>query len=169
MSEKSIVLVGFMGSGKSLTSKKLAETLGWDMVSTDELIVKREGRAIADIFKDSGESYFRKIEKDIVFEVSQQSGIIVDCGGGVVLDSENMANLKKNGTIFYLSASPEYIYQNIKDQTHRPLLRVDDPQAKIAELLGARQSYYARADVIIDANKPIDQIAEEILRILENE
>ena len=166
---KNIVLIGFMGSGKSLTSNKLAESLKRRVVSTDKLIEEREGRTIADIFRDSGEVYFRKVERGIVAEVSDQNGVIVDCGGGVVLDPENIKNLKKNGLVFYLSAPPQRIYDNIKGQKHRPLLDVEDPRAKIADLLKSRQPYYEQADVIVDADKSIHQIAEDILKVLKNE
>ena len=166
---RNIVLVGFMGSGKSLTSNKLAGVLKCKVFSTDKLIEQREGRAITEIFRDSGEAYFRKVEKEVVKEISDKKGIILDCGGGVVLDSDNMTNLRKNGTIFYLSAPPERIYNNIKGQKHRPLLNVNNPQAKISELLEARKPYYEKADIIIDADKPIGQIAEDILKVIKNE
>jgi shikimate kinase len=165
---KNIVLVGFMGSGKSLTSNKLAKALKRDVISTDKLIEKQEGRSITDIFRDSGEAYFRKVEKEIVKEVSAQKGIIIDCGGGVVLDPENMAQLKKNGLVIYLSAPPERIFTNIKNQKHRPLLNVEDPQMKIAELLSMRKSYYEKADVVINADKSIDEIAQDILKVIKN-
>jgi shikimate kinase len=167
--DKNIVLVGFMGSGKSLTSNKLAGTLKRPVFSTDQLIEQREERAITDIFHDSGEAYFRKVEKEVVKEVSSQTGIILDCGGGVVLDPENMVNLKENGLVIYLSAPPERIYNNIKGQKHRPLLNVEDPQFKIGELLEARKAFYEKADIIIDADKPIDQIAEDILEVIKDE
>ncbi|MCK4882417.1 MAG: shikimate kinase, partial [Candidatus Omnitrophica bacterium] len=166
---KNIVLVGFMGSGKSLTSNKLAGALNRKIVSTDKLIEQRERRTITDIFRDSGEAYFRQVEKETVKQVSEQTGIIIDCGGGVVLDSENVENLKKNGRVFYLSAPPERIYNNIKSQKHRPLLNVEDPQAKIGELLQARKPYYEKADIVIDADKSINQIAEDILEVVNNE
>ena len=166
---KNIVLVGFMGSGKSLTSNKLAGALNRKIVSTDKLIEQREVRAITDIFRDSGEAYFRQVEKETVKQVSEQTDIIIDCGGGVVLDSENVENLKKNGLVFYLSAPPERIYNNIKSQKHRPLLNVEDPQMKIGELLQARKPYYEKADIVIDADKPIDQIVEDILEVVNNE
>lgn len=159
MKTKNIALVGFMGSGKSMTANKLAGILNRKVLSTDALIEQKEGRAITDIFRESGEAYFRKVEKEIIKEVSGQSGMIFDCGGGVVLDPENMANLKKNSLVIYLSASPESVCNAIKDQKHRPLLNVEDPQSKIAELLEARKPYYEKADVIIDADhKAIDQI-----------
>jgi shikimate kinase len=166
---KNIVLVGFMGSGKSLTSKELARVLKRKIISTDDLIEEIEGRPITEIFRDSGEAYFRRLEKDVVRDVSARSGIIIDCGGGAVLDAENMENLKKNGMVFFLSASPKRIYDNIKGQEHRPLLNVEDPQAKISELLAARQSYYEKADIIIDADKPIDLIAEDILKVVQDD
>ena len=166
---KNIVLVGFMGSGKSLTSNKLAGALNRKIVSTDKLIEQRERRTITNIFRDSGEAYFRQIEKETVKQVSEQTGIIIDCGGGVVLDPENVENLKKNGRVFYLSAPPERIYSNIKSQKHRPLLNVEDPQAKIGELLQARKPYYEKADIVIDADKSINQIAEDILEVVNNE
>lgn len=166
---RNIVLIGFMGSGKSKTAEKLAGILKRRVVSTDALIEQRDGRTIKDIFRDSGEAYFRRVEKDVVKEVSEQKSVILDCGGGVVLDAANMANLRKNGLVIYLAASPEYIYKNIKGREHRPLLNVEDRQAKIAELLKAREPYYKKADVTIDADKAIDQIVQDILKVLEHE
>ena len=167
ISAKNIVLVGFMGSGKSMTARKLAGMLKRKSVSTDRLVEQKEGRAITDIFADSGETYFRKVEKEVVKKVSAEKGIILDCGGGVVLDPDNMACLKRNGTVFFLSAPARRIYNNIKDQTHRPLLNVDDPQARIAELLSARQAFYEQADVTIDADQSIDGIVQDILKELD--
>jgi len=169
MTEKNIILVGFMGSGKSVTSNMLADILKRKVVSTDTLIEEREGRPIKEIFRDSGEAYFRRVEKEIVKEVSDQSDLIIDCGGGVVLDPENMANMKESGIVIYLSASPEYIYNNIKDRKHKPLLNVEEPQLRIVELLNARKPYYEKADVTINANRPIDQIAKDIVKVLANE
>jgi len=170
MAEKNIVLIGFMGCGKSLTSNKLAETLDRQVISTDKLVEQKEGQSIAEIFERFGEGYFRKVEKEIIKEISDQRGKIIDCGGGAVMDDENMANLKKNGHIVYLSASPESIYTNIKHRSHRPLLNVEDPQSKIIELLEERKPYYEKADVTINADhRNINQIAEDVLKGLANE
>jgi len=168
--DRNIVLIGFMGCGKSLTSKRLAKFLIRKVVSTDDLVEKKEKRSIKKIFQESGEDHFRKVEKEIVREISKLNGAIVDCGGGVYLDPDNVTYLKRNGIVFYLSASPKCVYDNIKNRKHRPLLDVEDPLSKITELLEARKPYYEKADVIVDADyKTIDQIAEEILRTLENE
>jgi len=170
MAEKNIVLIGFMGCGKSLTSNKLAETLNREVISTDKLVEKKEGQPIAEIFEKSGEEYFRRIEKEIIKEIADQRGMIIDCGGGVALDEENMVNLKKNGHVIYLSASPKSIYNNIKDRSHRPLLNVADPELKIAELLEERKPYYEKADATINADhRAINQIAEDILKVVANE
>ena len=93
---KNIVLVGFMGAGKSVVAKNLGAILKRHVVSTDAMIVEREKRPITDIFKDSGEAYFRGVEKSVVEEVSKKNNLIVDCGGGVVLNQDNIDNLKKN-------------------------------------------------------------------------
>lgn len=170
MAVKNIVLIGFMGCGKSLTSNKLAEILNRKVISTDKLVEQKEGRSIAEIFKKSGEGYFRKVEKEIIKKISGQDGMIIDCGGGVVMDAENMVNLKENGLVIYLSASPEFIYNNVKRRSRRPLLDVADPQLKITELLEERKPYYEKADVTVNADhRTINQIAEDVLKVLADE
>jgi len=157
-----------MGAGKSVVARKLADLLKRNLVSTDELIVQREGRAINDIFKDSGEPYFRKVEKAVVAEVSQKDHQVIDCGGGVILDPDNVANLKEKGIIFYLAASPEVIYERVKNQRHRPLLKGENPRTKIEELLNSRQSRYQTAahHTIDTSNKTIEQVVNEIQRLM---
>jgi len=165
--KKNIVLTGFMGAGKSVIAKKLESILKRRLVSTDGLIVDREKRPITDIFKDSGEDYFRKVESEVVGEISAQEGLIVDCGGGIVLNEDNVVNLKRTGIVFYLSATPEVIYKRVKDQKHRPLLNVDDPLKAIKELLEKRELLYLKADHTINtSDKTIEQVAEEIIKLL---
>lgn len=165
---KNIALVGFMGSGKTAVSKKLAAFLKRDFISTDEIIVEREKRSISDIFKDSGERYFRDLEKSVINEVSQKNNLVIDCGGGIVLQKENIDRLKQNGLIFYLRATPEVILERTKGQGHRPLLNVPDPKQKIKELLRERENYYRQADLTIEtSNRSIDSVVQEILKVLE--
>jgi shikimate kinase len=167
MKIKNIVLVGFMASGKTLISNKLAQLLQRDVVSTDNLIEKKDGRPITEIFQGSGETHFRALEKEAVREVSAKEGLILDCGGGVVLDPENISNLKKTGIIIYLSTSPEVIWERVKGKKHRPLLNVEDPKAKIRELLEARRPYYEQADHIVDTNgKSVEQVCSEIMELM---
>ena len=141
-----------MGSGKSLAAKTLEKKLKVKRLSTDELIENKEGKKIPAIFKEQGQAYFRALEGKIVKQVARRKGVIIDCGGGVVLNPENIKLLKKNGIIFYLKASPKVIYQRIKKQKNRPLLDVANPQAKITELIKKRTPLYQQADYTVDSN-----------------
>lgn len=164
---KNIVLVGFMGAGKTSVSQKLAEILKRPCVSTDRAIEEKEKRSIVEIFKVSGEEYFRQREKEIVQELSQKENLIIDCGGGVVLQQENIDRLKENGILIYLSADPQVIYRRTKDRLHRPLLNVPNPQMKIRELLEQRKFYYEQAHCTIDTSDlSADQSAQKILKLL---
>ena len=166
-SMKNISLVGFMGAGKSTISKALALKLDRQRFSSDDLIEAKEKRTIPDIFQTSGEKHFRKVEKQVIKEISQKKGIILDCGGGVVLDPENISNLKKDGIVVFLSASPKVIFDRVKDSTHRPLLQVENPLLRIEELLEQRTAFYDQADFTIDTNsKNIDDICQEIITLL---
>lgn len=162
-----IILVGFMGAGKSLISRELAALTGREIITTDGMIEKAGGRSISDIFREDGEEHFRKLEKQAVASACAQEQVIIDCGGGVVLAPENIARLKETGVVFYLSATPEEIYRRVKDETHRPLLDTDDPMARIEGLLAQRRSFYEQADHIIDTNGRLPRdICQEILGLM---
>jgi len=170
MTTKNIILVGFMGAGKTVTARVLAERLGRTLVSTDDEIIAKEGRSINDIFRDSGEAYFRQVEQKVVRECSARSGLVIDCGGGIVLDQANMDALKTGGTVIYLKTSPDVVYARVKDQTHRPLLNVEDPLQKIRDMLQQRAPFYAQADHAVDTDgKSAEDVAEEIIKIIESQ
>lgn len=170
MLEKNIVLIGFMGSGKSIISKRLANMLNRQLLSTDDLIVQQEGRSVNRIFEESGEGYFRQMERKVVEGVAEKQSVVIDCGGGVVLNPENITDLKRRGILIYLSASPECIYENIKDKDDRPLLNVQDPLARIRKLLKERRALYEQADyIIMTDNKTADEVCEEVIRILSHD
>lgn len=159
-----IYLVGFMGTGKTAVGKQLAQKLNFKLVDIDDLIVKKEGRSISDIFAQSGEPYFRKAEKEALREVAAKTRQVVDCGGGIVIDSENIMMMKQSGRLVCLSARPEVILERTKRQSHRPLLNVAEPLAKIKELLEVRKPYYEKADFTVDTSDlTIQQVAEKIL------
>ena len=164
---KNIVLVGFMGTGKSVVGKRLAKQLNMEFVSTDDIVEKKENRTIAKIFEESGEPYFRKIEKEAVKEISGLDNAVIAAGGGVVLDEENMSSLRKNGVIICLNAAPQVIYERTKKHKHRPLLNVDNPVQKIKELLDSRSAFYARADYQIDtSDKSIMKVTEDVVKAI---
>ncbi len=163
-----IVLVGFMGTGKTVIAKELSKKLNREYVSLDNMIIQKEGKPVTRIFSEDGENYFREVEKVVTKKVSDLNNIIIDTGGGVVKDDENIKNLKKNGTIICLTASPNVIHKRVKEQTHRPLLNVDNPEEKIKELLNKRASFYAKADYTIDTSSlNINEVVEKIIDLIE--
>ena len=163
--EKNIVLIGFMGSGKSSVGKKLSYKLKEPFIDSDSLIEKRAGCSITQIFADKGEDAFRDIETKCIRELTEKKpGFIISTGGGMPLREENRKLLRKIGSVVYLKAEPETIYERIKDDTSRPLLRSEDPQKKIREMMNERSSIYEEAaDItVITDGKSCREIAGEI-------
>ena len=164
--DKNIILVGFMGTGKTVVGRRLADKCNLKFVDLDDLIEEKEGVKIAQIFLDKGEPYFRGLEKEITKQAAKGQSLVIACGGGVVLDKENVDALKANGIMFYLKASPGIILERTKSYAHRPLLNVDNPKKKIEELLEFRQPYYNHADYTIDtSNLKIEEVVDKILEI----
>jgi len=170
MNKKNIYLVGFMGTGKTTVGKILAKKLKKEFVEMDEEIEKREGKKIVDIFRLFGEPYFRKVEKEVLKEIASCFNLVVSCGGGVIVDEENLKILKKTGIIICLKATPSVIYERTKKTKERPLLNVSNPLKKIKELLARRAPFYAKADYFVDTSTLTpEEVSEEIIKILKNE
>ncbi len=166
---RNIVLVGFMGVGKTEVAKVLSARLNMRYASTDRLIEKKEGISIREIFSGKGEAYFRKLEKQVVKEVSLMENAVIDAGGGVVIDPENLKNLKKKGLVFCLRAEPGIILERTKKYVHRPLLNVRDPLEKIKKLLESRKHFYEPADFHLDTSAmSVGKVADEVEGILKN-
>lgn len=162
-----IILIGFMGSGKSAVGIKLSYRLRHAMEDTDKLIEKEEGRTISEIFATDGEAYFRNLETECLKKLIQTANQkIISVGGGLPIREENHALLKKLGTVVYLRAKAETIYERVKHDTSRPLLQGDDPKGKIQTLMAQRAGIYEKAsDIIIDVDdKDFDTIIDEIVR-----
>ena len=115
--------------------------------------------------------YFRDREAEAIRRLSSEEGVVIDCGGGAVLDPENIRNLKEKGTVFCLTASPEVILRRTQGRHHRPLLNTEDPLSKIRSLLAERRSAYeAAADFMIDTDQQtVRETADEIIRLLNND
>jgi len=164
---KNIVLVGFMGTGKTMVGKLLATQLKRRRLCLDDMIEWRVGKPITRIFEEDGEPYFRKIESEVVKVASHDKSVVIDAGGGVVIDRSNIKRLKEHGIVICLIARPEVIYNRTKGRMHRPLLNISDPVAGIKELLNKRQEYYSRADYTIDTSDITpEEIAAKILDIM---
>lgn len=160
---KNIILTGFMGTGKTSVGTRLAEITGYRFVDIDSLIEAEQKMSINDIFSQKGESYFRDCESRLIRQVLEGQGQIISTGGGAVIREENRAAFKKAGLTICLTARPEVIYERVKHETHRPLLKVPDPMSKIRELLDARAGFYRDADIIIDtSDKSVEEVLNEI-------
>lgn len=161
---KNIVLTGFMGTGKTEVGRILSLKLGYSLVDADTEIEKEQGITITEIFKQYGEIKFREIESDVIKRLSELENTVISTGGGAVLRQENMDNLRKNGIVICLTASPETILKRTSNNNDRPLLQVENPLQKIKELLEFRRPYYEKADIMIDTEgKSPLQVAEEII------
>lgn len=145
-----IVLVGFMGTGKSAVGKLLAERLAFWFLDMDELIEARAGKPITRIFAEEGEPRFRAMERELVRELAQQRGLVVATGGGIVLNPDNLRDFSRSGLVVCLSAAPEEILRRVGNSTHRPLLNQPDPAAAIRNLLAKRQALYDAIPFQID-------------------
>ncbi|MHB9154545.1 MAG: shikimate kinase [Endomicrobiales bacterium] len=158
-----IVLTGFMGTGKTAVAKILSDRLNWPLYDTDEIIEKEVGMKIPEIFARHGEKYFRELESRAVKLVSLQDQAIIACGGGVVLQKENMDDLEKHGVVICLTAAPEKILERTQS-SERPLLAVKEPLTRIKELLYFREPFYRRCHMTLDTGcMGAEEVAEKIM------
>ena len=163
--KNNIILIGFMGSGKSTLGKRLAEVLNYKFIDTDLEIEKKEGRTISQIFKEEGEVYFRDLETVIIREfLEEEKGKVISVGGGLPLRQENREILQMLGTVIYLKTTSETIYERLKEDTSRPLLQTEDPKKRIKELMEEREEKYREASHIIlqTDSKQIEEMISEI-------
>ena len=162
-----IFLIGFMGCGKSTNAACLAEMTGARQVEMDQMIVENEEMAIADIFKEKGEPYFRELETELIKSSAGVEPAVISCGGCAVLKEENVRLMKECGKIVLLTAEPETIYERVKDSTERPVLNGNMNVGYIESLMEKRRpKYEAAADVTIATDgKTSEEISGEILAI----
>jgi shikimate kinase len=162
-----VVLTGFMGTGKTSIGERLAARLGRPFIDTDTLVEQRDGRPVAAIFAEAGEAYFRAAERQAIAEAVTVPGAVIATGGGAVVDPANVARLRAAAPIVCLTARPAVILARAGDGRTRPLMQGDDPARRIAALLAARASAYAAADLELDtSDAAIDDIVAAIERFL---
>ena len=165
---KNIILIGFMGSGKTTIGKALEEKTDMTFVDTDELIEAYEGCKISEIFVDKGEAYFRRLENETLKDLlTSTDNKVISTGGGIVTNQENIPLLKQLGKVFYLRIKPETVVKRLEGDKTRPLLIGEDKLVKVEQLMTDRKELYEMA-----ADKTIDtdglSVSEIVCGILED-
>ncbi len=169
---RNIVLIGFMGTGKTSVANAIAREYGYDAVDTDRLICEKEGMSINEIFAQKGEEGFRQIETALIRDdLVKMTGMVISCGGGMPLREENRRLLKQAGTVIWLKTSMPKLMERLQGDTTRPLLACPDPQARVRTLLKERAPLYSAAadrEILTDEKTPA-AIAREIIALLKKE
>ncbi len=166
-----IILIGFMGCGKSTVGIRLSYKLRRIVEDTDKLIEKKAGMSIKEIFATKGESAFREMETGCLRELLlTREEKIISTGGGLPMKRENHPLLKELGTVVYLQISPECVWERLKNDTTRPLLQCDDPFAKIKDLLAMRAPLYEEAaDIVVNVDcKDMEEVLRELMMRLKD-
>ncbi len=163
-----IVLIGFMGAGKSTISDYLKTVFAMDVIEMDQIIAERAGMSISDIFETYGEQYFRDCETNLLIEMQSRTNVVISCGGGTPMRECNVVEMKKNGRVVLLTAKPETILDRVKDSHDRPLIENNKTVPFIADLMSKRrEKYEAAADIIIETDGKSElEICEELIHSL---
>ena len=168
-----VYLTGFMGSGKSTIAPILANTIGFNHIDIDEEIEKASGKRISEIFSDSGEQYFRELERKLLTRVSESGGCVVSLGGGTVINDVNLAIVKSSGILVYLKADIDQIVKRLRHKTNRPMITSADGtvlpedilRERVKVLLSQREPYYNQADIVVTTgNRRVGLTIDEIVR-----
>ncbi len=165
MKKNNVILIGFMGAGKTSAGRRCSRLLGWPLLDTDELIEQEAGMTITRIFAERGEQAFRETETAVLHRLLVNTDrTVISVGGGLPLREENRELLRKLGQVVFLRVRPETVLQRLKGDTTRPLLQGDHVEQKIQELLAYRNPIYAEAaDQVADVDeRDVREIAEEI-------
>ena len=164
MADPNIILVGFMGTGKTAVANILARKTNMPLIDTDAVIEERAAKPISSIFAEDGEPAFRVLENQVAAELAQPSGSIISTGGGIVKNPDNIKLLGRGGLVFCLQASVDEILRRVEGDTTRPLLQTTDRRGKVEALLAERAPLYASIPLQINTDgHTAEQVADEIL------
>lgn len=162
-----IILIGFMGVGKTTVGKLLAQRIGYRFVDADRVIEKETGLSIPQIFSRYGEGYFRQLEGQTIRRVLSHSGIVLATGGGAVMDPANFSFLMENGCVVALDAGEETLWERLKSCKDRPMLYSDNPRERMRALLEMRRPVYHRAHYVINVDDKLPhEVVDEITAII---
>lgn len=162
----SLVVTGFMGTGKSAVGREVANRMRWPFVDTDALIEAREGRSIPEIFAQEGEPYFRRLEALLVRELAGQRGLVIATGGGMLVPEENRTLMVRTSVVICLWADEETLIARLRGQRDRPLLARPDWEAVLRRLLAQRRPAYRALPYHVDTTgKTVTEVAEEVIAL----
>ena len=162
-----VVMVGFMGSGKTAVGRRLAQRLGYRFLDTDHFIETQLGRTINDIFAAEGEGYFRQIESNMAENLKELDNHVISTGGGLVVTPGNLERLKKAGIVVFLKAEVDDILARLSRDNKRPMLKGHDLKERVTSLLSERQPYYEQCDITVPTGgKGVNRVAGEIIRLM---
>lgn len=166
--QENIILIGFMGVGKTTVSARLGRMLRRTVLDTDQIIAERLQASIPEIFERRGEPFFRAAEHMLLSELKRESGSVISCGGGIILRSDNRRLLRSMGTVILLTATPETICARVSQRTDLPLLCENRTLSHIQSMLKNRERFYrACADLTISTDqKSVARICAQILALL---
>ncbi|HSW47728.1 MAG TPA: shikimate kinase [Candidatus Saccharimonadales bacterium] len=157
-----IVLIGFMGVGKSSVAPQLAKKLGINIIEMDDFIEKKAGKTLKEIFASGGESSFRKFENEVCHEIANIDNAVISTGGGVVMNANNFTSLKNNSTIIELNASFDTILKRINQKIPRPLFKDEESAKKLYDLRKPLYEKFAQIKISTD-NKSVSEVTNEII------
>ena len=166
--EKNLTLTGMMGVGKTTIGKRLAKKLNYSFVDVDKIIEKQEGESISSIFKNKGEDYFRKIEKQLTIIELKKNNSVISLGGGAFLNSSIRQYSKKNSISFWLDVPIEILIKRLKKSKNRPVIGKEKTNDSIKKIYFVRKKFYTKADYRIKCKTlTLKQIIEKILKFYE--
>ena len=166
--EKNLTLTGMMGVGKTTIGKRLAKKLNYAFVDVDKIIEKQEGESISSIFKNKGEDYFRKIEKQLTIIELKKNNSVISLGGGAFLNSTIRQYSKKNSISFWLDVPIEILIKRLKKSKNRPVIGKEKTNVSIKKIYFVRKKFYTKADYRIKCKTlTLKQIIEKILKFYE--
>ncbi|MEZ5844613.1 MAG: shikimate kinase [Hyphomicrobiaceae bacterium] len=167
LGDRSIVLVGLMGCGKSSIGRRLSSALSLGFVDADDEIERAAGKTIPEIFEDYGEAYFRDGERRVIARLLKHGPQVLATGGGAYMSEETQAAIRERGIAVWLKAELSVLMRRVMRRSNRPLLKAADPEAKMRELMALRYPVYAKADLTVETREvPHDIIVGELIETL---
>jgi shikimate kinase len=164
---RSIVLVGLMGAGKSTVGRRLAQKLGLEFTDADAEIERAAGKTVPDIFRDHGEEYFRGGERKVIARLLESGPQVLATGGGAFMNEETRQNIAHRGISVWLKADIDLLMKRVRRRDNRPLLRAEDPEEVMRQLIARRYPIYGQADITVESrDAPHNSVVSDVIRAL---